>query len=140
MENNQEIKDESLNNEGEQKDFQFYKENLQSSVKEYLSLDDQIKALNKAAKERRDRKKKLSESILSLMKQFEINNMNTSNGKLVYSVTKTKEPLNRKSLTRTLNIYFGSSDKANELSKFVMENRKQIEKVQLKRKIFKTKE
>ena len=48
MENNQEIKDESLNNEGEQKDFQFYKENLQSSVKEYLSLDDQIKALNKA--------------------------------------------------------------------------------------------
>ena len=66
--------------------------------------------------------------------------MNTSNGKLVYSVTKTKEPLNRKSLTRTLNIYFGSSDKANELSKFVMENRKQIEKVQLKRKIFKTKE
>ena len=140
MENNQEIKDESLNNEGEQKDFQFYKENLQSSVKEYLSLDDQIKALNKAVKERRDRKKKLSESILSLMKQFEINNMNTSNGKLVYSVTKTKEPLNRKSLTRTLNIYFGSSDKANELSKFVMENRKQIEKVQLKRKIFKTKE
>ena len=140
MENNQEIKDESLNNDGEQKDFQFYKENLQSSVKEYLSLDDQIKALNKAVKERRDRKKKLSESILSLMKQFEINNMNTSNGKLVYSVTKTKEPLNRKSLTRTLNIYFGSSDKANELSKFVMENRKQIEKVQLKRKIFKTKE
>lgn len=140
MENNQEIKDESLNNDGEQKDFQFYKENLQSSVKEYLSLDDQIKALNKASKERRDRKKKLSESILSLMKQFEINNMNTSNGKLVYSVTKTKEPLNRKSLTRTLNIYFGSSDKANELSKFVMENRKQIEKVQLKRKIFKTKE
>ena len=104
MENNQEIKDESLNNDGEQKDFQFYKENLQSSVKEYLSLDDQIKALNKAVKERRDRKKKLSESILSLMKQFEINNMNTSNGKLVYSVTKTKEPLNRKSLTRTLNI------------------------------------
>ena len=139
MENNQEIKDESLNNEGEQKDFQFYKENLQSSVKEYLSLDDQIKALNKASKERRDRKKKLSESILSLMKQFEINNMNTSNGKLVYSVTKTKEPLNRKSLTRTLNIYFGSSDKANELSKFVMENRKQIEKFKLKRKIFKTK-
>jgi hypothetical protein len=140
MENNQEIKDESLNNDGEQKDFQFYKENLQSSVKEYLSLDDQIKALNKAVKERRDRKKKLSESILSLMKQFEINNMNTSNGKLVYSVTKTKEPLTRKSLHRTLNIYFGSSDKANELSKFVMENRKQIEKVQLKRKIFKTKE
>ena len=72
------------------------------------------------------------------MKQFEINNMNTSNGKLIYSVTKTKEPLTRKSLLRTLNVYFNdNNDKANELSKFVMENRKQIEKVQLKRKIFK---
>ena len=124
----------------DEKEFQFYKDDLKTNVKEYLDIDDQIKALNKAVKARRDRKKKLSESILKTMKQFEINNMNTSNGKLVYSVTKTKEPLNRKSLTRTLNIYFGSSDKANELSKFVMENRKQIEKVQLKRKIFKTKE
>ena len=133
-------KTEILNEDTEQKDFQFYKETLQSSVKEYLSLDDQIKALNKAVKERRDRKKKLSVSILSLMKQFEINNMNTSNGKLVYSVTKTKEPLTKKSLHRTLNIYFGSSDKANQLSQFVMENRKEIERVQLKRKIFKAKE
>ena len=78
----------------------------------------------------------LSQEILDLMKQFEINNMNTSNGKLVYSVTKTKEPLTRKSLVRTLNIYFNdNSEKANELSKFVMDNRKKIERVQLRRKI-----
>lgn len=117
-------------------DFNFCKENLQTSVKEYLSIDDQITALNKAVKERREKKKKLSQEILGLMKQFEINNMNTSNGKLVYSVTKTKEPLTRKSLVRTLNIYFNdNSEKANELSKFVMDNRKKIERVQLRRKI-----
>ena len=110
-------------------DFNFCKENLQTSVKEYLSIDDQITALNKAVKERREKKKKLSQEILGLMKQFEINNMNTSNGKLVYSVTKTKEPLTRKSLVRTLNIYFNdNSEKANELSKFVMDNRKKIER------------
>ena len=131
-------KSEIKNTENNENEFQFCKEKLQESVKEYLNIDDQITALNKAVRERRANKKKLSEGILGLMKQFEINNMNTSNGKLIYSVTKTKEPLTRKSLLRTLNVYFNdNNDKANELSKFVMENRKQIEKVQLKRKIFK---
>ncbi len=125
-----------MNQNNNENDFNFCKENLQTSVKEYLSIDDQITALNKAVKERREKKKKLSQEILGLMKQFEINNMNTSNGKLVYSVTKTKEPLTRKSLVRTLNIYFNdNSEKANELSKFVMDNRKKIERVQLRRKI-----
>ena len=125
-----------MNENNDQNDFNFCKENLQTSVKEYLSIDDQITALNKAVKERREKKKKLSQEILGLMKQFEINNMNTSNGKLIYSVTKTKEPLTRKSLVRTLNIYFNdNSEKANELSKFVMDNRKKIERVQLRRRI-----
>ena len=125
-----------MNENNDKNDFNFCKENLQTSVKEYLSIDDQITALNKAVKERREKKKKLSQEILGLMKQFEINNMNTSNGKLIYSVTKTKEPLTRKSLVRTLNIYFNdNSDKANELSKFVMDNRKKIERVQLRRRI-----
>lgn len=125
-----------MNENNDKNDFNFCKENLQTSVKEYLSIDDQITALNKAVKERREKKKKLSQEILGLMKQFEINNMNTSNGKLIYSVTKTKEPLTRKSLVRTLNIYFNdNSEKANELSKFVMDNRKKIERVQLRRRI-----
>ena len=125
-----------MNENNDKNDFNFCKENLQTSVKEYLSIDDQITAINKAVKERREKKKKLSQEILGLMKQFEINNMNTSNGKLIYSVTKTKEPLTRKSLVRTLNIYFNdNSEKANELSKFVMDNRKKIERVQLRRRI-----
>ena len=136
MENNQEIKDESLNNEGEQKDFQFYKQKLQVSVKESLQVDDEIFALNKALKERRDRKKKLSEYILTLMKEFEIHNMNINNGKLIYSVTKRKEPITRKSLINTLNLYFNDSSKGTEVGNYVMANRKTIEKVQLKRKKF----
>ena len=43
----------------DEKEFQFYKDDLKTNVKEYLDIDDQIKALNKAVKARRDRKKKL---------------------------------------------------------------------------------
>lgn len=38
-------------------EFQFFKDKLKNEVKEYLELDDQIKAINKALKERREKKK-----------------------------------------------------------------------------------
>ena len=70
------------------------------------------------------------------MKEFEIHNMNINNGKLIYSVTKRKEPITRKSLINTLNLYFNDSSKGTEVGNYVMANRKTIEKVQLKRKKF----
>ena len=136
MNNNKDFEMDSESESQPQKDFQFYKQKLQVSVKEYLQVDDEIFALNKALKERRDKKKKLSEYILSLMKEFEIHNMNINNGKLIYSVTKRKEPITRKSLINTLNLYFNDSSKGTEVGNYVMANRKTIEKVQLKRKKF----
>jgi len=91
-------------------DFQFFKNELKKEVKEYLDIDDQIKALNKAVKERRDKKKKLSENILVNMKKFDIDFMNTKNGKLVYTESKRKEGLNKKNLIAGLNTYFNNDD------------------------------
>ena len=47
---------ENINTEMSDTDFQFYKEQLKINVKNYLELDDQIKAINKALKERRNQK------------------------------------------------------------------------------------
>ena len=127
----------NVNNENNAEETQFCKEKFKENVKEYLDIDDQIKALNKAVKARRDKKKKLSEYILKLMKQFEIDNMNTSNGKLIYSVSKSKEPLSKKNLLTTLNLYYNNNDKATEVSKYIMENRPVKERVTLRRKIIK---
>ena len=125
------------NNKINEEETQFCKDKFKENVKEYLDIDDQIKALNKAVKARRDKKKKLSEYILKLMKQFEIDNMNTSNGKLIYSVSKSKEPLSKKNLLTTLNLYYNNNDKATEVSKYIMENRPVKERVTLRRKIIK---
>ena len=115
-----------LNQEMSQEEFQFCKEELKSNVKQYLEIDDQIKALNKAISERRKTKKKLSEEILSTMKNFEIDNMNTKNGRLIYSVRKTTKPLNKKNLISGLNIYFKDEDKSEEVSKVVLDNRETV--------------
>jgi len=118
-----------------EQEFQFCKEQLKSNVKTYLEIDDQIKALNKAIAERRKQKTKLNDEILNTMKQFEIDNMNTKNGRLIYSVTKTSKPLNKTSLLKGLNIYFNNEDTSKAVTKIVLDNREKVEKVKLRRTI-----
>ena len=109
--------------EMDDQDFQFCKDQLKSNVKSYLEIDDQIKALNKAIAERRKQKTKLNDEILNTMKKFEIDNMNTKNGRLIYSVTKTSKPLNKTNLLKGLNIYFNNEDTSKEVTKIVLDNR-----------------
>jgi len=118
-----------------EQEFQFCKEQLKANVKIYLDMDDQIKALNKAIVERRKKKNELSKEILVTMKKYEIDNMNTKNGKLIYSTTKSSKPLNKNNLITGLNLYFQDEDKAKNVSKIVLEHREKIEKVKLRRTI-----
>ena len=120
-------------------DFQFFKDELKKEVKEYLDIDDQIKALNKAVKERRDKKKKLSENILVNMKKFDIDFMNTKNGKLVYTESKRKEGLNKKNLIAGLNTYFNNEDQSKKVSQIVLDSRNDVKKVTLRRTVNKKK-
>ena len=111
-----------------EQEFQFCKEQLKANVKIYLDMDDQIKALNKAIVERRKKKNELSKEILVTMKKYEIDNMNTKNGKLIYSTTKSSKPLNKNNLITGLNLYFQDEEKAKNVSKIVLEHREKIEK------------
>ena len=120
-------------------EFQFFKDKLKNEVKEYLELDDQIKEINKALKERREKKKKLSESILENMKGFNIDFMNTKNGKLTYTTNKRKEPLNKKNLITGLNNYFDNEVESKKVSKIVLDSRSDVTKVTLRRTITKKK-
>ena len=115
---------------------QFLREKLKKEVRQYIELDDKIKALNKASKEFRKTKDELSTSILETMKKFEINDMNIKSGRLTYNERTTKKPLNKKNLLSGLTLYFRDDvDKAKTCSEFVLENREDISKVRLKRTI-----
>ena len=114
-------------------DFDLYKKKLQENVKEYLTIDDEIKALNKAIKERKDKKKEISEYILVCMNKFEINHMNVTGGKLIYSVSKNKAPLNKDNITNILTKYFDDNTRGKEVCKYLLENREKVDRVRLKR-------
>ena len=118
-----------------QQEFQFYKEQLKENVKEYLEIDDQIKALNKAMSDRRKQKRKLNDDILIMMKKFEIDNMNTKNGRLIYNVSNISKPLCKQNLIDGLNVYFKNDDTAKSVSEIVLDARPKVEKITLKRTI-----
>lgn len=114
-------------------EFQFYKEKLQSNVKEYLELDEQIVALKKAVKERNDSRKKLSEEILDIMKKIDINHMNIKDGKLVSKVTNNFKSLTHRSLNDSLQNIFKNDDEALQKAfNTILDNREKVEKITLK--------
>ena len=113
---------------------------LLENVKSWLTIDNEIRALQKEIKERRKMKKQLTSDLMSTMKNNDIDALNVPDGELIYNKTKTKAPLSKKHLLTSLGQYFkGDQRMIDELSKFIMESRAEKEKESIRRKIKKNK-
>jgi hypothetical protein len=101
------------------------KEVLVKTIKEWIDHDNQIKSLQKQIKEHRTEKKELTDSLLEIMKDNEIDCFDINNGKIVYCKNKVKTPLNKKTLLETLEKYFENIPDidASVVSNFVLDNR-----------------
>ena len=105
------------------------KEDLIILVKEWLEIDDKLKKVQQEAKSYRDKKKLLTTSLLSIMKNNEIDCLDINSGKIVYCKQKTKAPLNKKTLLDNLEKYFidNSDVDVSDVSDYILNNR--IEKI-----------
>ena len=113
---------------------------LLENVKSWLTIDNEIRALQKEIKERRKMKKQLTTELMTTMKSNDIDALNVPDGELIYNKTKTKAPLSKKHLLSSLSQYFkGDKRMIDELSKFIMETRDEKEKESIRRKIKKNK-
>ena len=111
------------------------KEQLVSYVKEWVAIDEEMKQLQKVMREKRQKKKELNDVLIGVMKQNEIECFDTKNGKLLYSVNKTKKSITKKMLLETLQKYYqNDEDKANEIAAFILESRDETVKEIIKRK------
>lgn len=66
---------------------------FKNMVAEWTRIDDQIRKLNIAVRERRVLQKSLAEKIQSFMKTYSYDTLNTKQGKIHHSVRKTKQPI-----------------------------------------------
>lgn len=101
------------------------KEELLQSVKEWIKIDNEIKLLNQEVKKRRQQKNALSEGLVDIMKNNEIDCFDLSEGKIMYTSSRIKAPLSKKYLLESLGKYFDEIPNidSNDVAEFVLENR-----------------
>jgi hypothetical protein len=117
------------------------KEQLIKSIKEWVKIDNEIRALQKEAKKRMDEKKNISKKLIEVMKNNEIDCFDLKDGQIMYSKKNVKKPITKKSLLDILAKYCeGDTIKAAEINDFIMDNREEVVKENIVRKISKGKD
>ena len=74
--------------------------------------------------------------IMTVMKKNEIDCFDINDGSLVYKKSIVKKPLNGKTMMKALQTYYQNTpEKAEEISKFLLENREEQVKETIRRKV-----
>jgi hypothetical protein len=113
------------------------KEQLIRNIKEWVRIDNEIRALQKELTLRKNEKNQISKTLMEVMKKNEIDCFDTkSDGQIVYSKKNIKKPITKKVLLNILsNFYSGDSTKAEELNNYILDNREVTVKEVISRKI-----
>ena len=106
---------------------------FKTNVKEWLALDDDIITLQKAIKDRKNKKTELTPKVLDYMGRFNINDLNTNNGKIKFTKSMCTKPLNKQFLVSRLGDFFKDFSKGEKAASFILENRDKEEKIKLRR-------
>jgi len=116
------------------------KEQLKDHLRQWVRVENEISTLSAEIKKRKLIHQQLSASLLSVMRQNEIDCFDIANGRIVYSKTKTRAPLNNGQLKTALTKYYkDDTEKANSLTEFLLASRVEKTRESIKMKIPKIK-
>jgi hypothetical protein len=111
------------------------KDQLVSNIKEWIKMDNEISKLKAEIKERTNKKKSLTENLVTVMRTNSIDCFDINDGALVYKKNKVKKPISGKTLLTALqNYYKNDANIAEEITKHIMDSREEIVKETIKRK------
>lgn len=112
------------------------KTQLIDTIKEWISIDNELKELQKASKERRERKKELTNSLVNVMKENEIDCFDVNDGKLIYTKNKVKTSLSKKNLLLALQSYYKDDpNEGKQVTEFLLASREEKIKESIRRKV-----
>lgn len=106
---------------------------FKEDVKTWLKLDDDIKTLTDAIKERKTKKNEITPKLLDFMEKHNINDLNTNDGHLKFQKSLRSKPLSKKYLLDRLGFYFKSEMKSEKVVNFIYNNREKNETSNIKR-------
>ena len=114
---------------------------LIQNVKEWVRIDNEIRQLQSEISIRRQDKKILNSVLMDTMKSNNIDCFDLNDGQICYTKKNVKKPINNKVLLEILTKYYkGDLIQASEINEYIKENRSEITKENITRKISKIKD
>jgi hypothetical protein len=100
------------------------KEQLKDYLRQWVRVENEISTLSAEIKKRKLIHQQLSKSLLDVMRKNEIDCFDVANGRIVYSKTKARAPLNNKQIKSALTTYYKDDvEKATSLTEFLLASR-----------------
>lgn len=104
------------------------KEQVKDYLRQWIRVENEISTLATEIKKRKTIHQQLSASLMDVMRKNEIDCFDITNGKIVYSKTRTRPPLNKAQLKNALITYYkDDKETASSLNEFLIASR--VEKV-----------
>jgi hypothetical protein len=112
------------------------KDQIVESIKEWIQIDNELKEISRVAKERRERKKELTNNLVDVMKNNEIDCFDVKDDKLIYTKNKVKSTLSKKTLMSALqNYYKDDPQQGQQVTEFLLNSREEKIKESIRRKV-----
>lgn len=106
---------------------------FKEKVKHWIDLDNTKKQHCAAALEIKSQQKELTKDILAFMGRYNIENLNTRDGKLRYNVAMVKAPLTQKVIKQKFLQVYDPQKTKEQISQEIFETGEKVEKVSLRR-------
>lgn len=112
------------------------KDELIFNIKEWIKLDNEISKLKTEVKDKITKRKELTETLVNVMKNNSIDCFDINGGALVYKQKKSRRTISGKYLLSQLEEYYKDQPEiAKDIAKKVLDNRLEVVKDEIKRKI-----
>lgn len=109
---------------------------FKGNVKQWIELDNTIRRLQLAIKQRRQAKKDIEAEVVGFMSKYRIEDLNTQEAVLRYSNKQVKVSLSGTAIKRRLQDYFGDDeDRAAEVLEYVFERDRDTRETQSLRRM-----
>ena len=112
------------------------KEQLVQSIREWVKIDNEMRTLKQELNNRKKAKEAISNNLLTVMKENEIDRFDINDGRIEYSKRNVKKAITKKMLLNILSQYYeGDDEKATDMNNYILQNREETSKEVIVRKV-----
>ena len=108
-------------------------------IREWVKMDNEMRTLKDEVASRKKTKDLISKDLFRIMKNNDIDGVDINDGRIECANRKTKKPITKKMLLNILSTYYkGNTSMANEVNNFILNNREEVVKEVIVRKLDKS--